>query len=149
MHALAGISILAPRTDEDFQRYYHLRWRLLREPWGQPPGSERDYLDVAAVHLFACGVDRVPIAVGRLHFNSRTEAQIRYMAVEEEYQRRGIGSLVLHALERMAVERGARCMVLDARESALGFYQKHGYAIAGRAPALYGVIPHARMSKQL
>ena len=149
MHALAGISILAPQTDEDFERYYHLRWRLLREPWGQPPGSERDYLDVAAVHLFACRADRVPIAVGRLHFNSRTEAQIRYMAVEKQYQRRGIGRLILHALERMAVERGARCVVLDARESASGFYQKHGYAIAGSAHTLYGVIAHVRMNKRL
>ena len=149
MHALAGISLLAPQTDEDFERYYRLRWRLLREPWGQPPGSERDGLDAAAVHLFACRADRVPIAVGRLHFNSRTQAQIRYMAVEESHRRRGIGSLMLHGLERGAVERGARCIVLDARESAIGFYQKHGYAIAGRAPTLYGVIAHARMIKTL
>lgn len=149
MHALAGIRLLAPQTDEDFERYYHVRWRLLREPWGQPPGSERDGLDATALHLFACVADRVPIAVGRLHFNSRTQAQIRYMAVEEGYQGRGIGSLMLHALERTAAERGARCIVLDARESAIGFYQKHGYAITGRAHVLYGVIAHHRMIKQL
>ena len=42
-----------------------------------------------------CEVDGIPIGVGRANFNSENEAQIRSMAVEQEWQGKGIGSLIL------------------------------------------------------
>jgi len=89
------------------------------------------------------------VAIGRLHFNSIREAQIRYMAVATGQQRRGYGSRLLQALELKAASLGAACIVLDARETALGFYRKHGYSVEGPGHTLYNSISHVRMRKIL
>lgn len=129
--------------------YYALRWEILRAPWKQPRGSERDALDAGAIHLMAVDGGGVLIGVGRLHFNSIREAQIRYMAVSVARQRRGVGTLLLHALEDRAKRLGAASIVLDARETALGFYRKHGYHAIGPGHVLYNCISHVRMQKTL
>ena len=36
------LQIRSPETPEEFEQYYHIRWKTLREPWGEPVGSERD-----------------------------------------------------------------------------------------------------------
>ena len=45
------MEIRSPETEQEFAAYYELRWRVLRKPWGQPSGSERDELDAAATHV--------------------------------------------------------------------------------------------------
>lgn len=92
---------------------------------------------------------RTLLGVGRLHFNSISEAQIRYMGVAAHCQRRGIGSLILRALEQKAAVLGAGIIVLDARETALGFYRKHGYAATGSGHMLFERIAHLKMEKKL
>jgi predicted GNAT family N-acyltransferase len=139
-----------PSTPEDFRRYFELRWKILRAPWNQPRGSERDPLDEQhSTHLMLTGTDDRVLGVGRLHFNNIREAQIRYMAIEIACQRKGLGSLLLTALEHRARELGAARIVLDARESALGFYRKHGYVAVGTGHVLFNRIAHLRMVKQL
>lgn len=141
------VEVREPKTEGEFEKYYELRWRVLREPWGQPRGSERDELEGEAVHVMACAGGEV-VGVGRLHFNSKEEAQIRYMAVKEGYRGRGIGSSILRELERRAKGLGARYIVLNAREGAAKFYEARGYKVVGRARPLFG-IPHLRMRKEL
>jgi GNAT superfamily N-acetyltransferase len=136
-----------PATPEAFDLYYDLRWRILRQPWGQPRGSERDSLEEESIHLMLLGPAGQPAAVGRLHFNSREEAQIRYMAVDLPFQRQGAGSQVLSSLEERAGSCGAERIVLNARLSAAAFYLKKGYRERGPAPALFGLIPHVRLEK--
>jgi GNAT superfamily N-acetyltransferase len=90
------------------------------------------------------------VAVGRLHLNSAEEAQVRYMAVEPDWHRAGLGSRILQSLENEARRRGARRMVLNSRDKAIGFYEKHGYAMSGEAGGLFGGrVQHMRMSKEL
>ncbi len=143
------IRIVTPQSAEDFQRYFDLRWRILRKPWGQPPGSERDAYEKEAIHVMACDAEGVPIGIGRLHLLSPTKAQIRFMAVEERFRRRGIGSAILKELERRAKALGIRRIVLNAREAEKGFYEKHGYRNLGKGPTLFGAIGHVRMAKDL
>ena len=141
--------IVEPASAEDFRRYYELRWRILRAPWQQPHGSERDPLDENSTHLMLVDSTRTVAGVGRLHFNSVREAQIRYMAIDVMHQRKGLGSSLLDALEYRARELGAASILLDARESALGFYYKHGYTVHGGGHMLFNRIAHVRMEKQL
>jgi hypothetical protein len=68
--------IIEPSTPAQFSDYYELRWKILRKPWNQPRGSERDALDETATHLMLLDEDGAPAGVGRLHFNSIREAQI-------------------------------------------------------------------------
>ena len=89
------------------------------------------------------------LGVGRLHFSTIGEARIRYMGVATEYRRRGIGTLILRGLEEKALRLGAARIVLDARETALGFYRKHGYVATGPGPMLFNRIAHVRMEKRV
>ncbi|MBI4175756.1 MAG: GNAT family N-acetyltransferase [Candidatus Aenigmarchaeota archaeon] len=139
--------ISEPKTGEEFERYYDLRWKILRAPWNQPRRSERDNLEDESIHVMCSGNSGV-LGVGRVHFNSADEAQIRYMAIDESQQGRGIGGRILLELERRAVERGAKYVILNSRESAVGFYRRHGYEVAGDAPAMFGIM-HYRMIKNL
>lgn len=138
----------SPQTAPQWERYYDLRWRVLREPWGQPPGSERDELDPESIHV-SLWDGELPVAGGRLHFNSPLEGQVRYMAVEPKWQGKQLGSRILGLLETRALAAGAHKVVLNAREEAAGFYVKHGYQVTGPAGLLFGSIPHLRMEKPL
>jgi predicted GNAT family N-acyltransferase len=142
--------IIEPASAEDYRQYYELRWKILRAPWQQPRGSERDPLDEGSTHLMLVDSIRRVTGVGRLHFNSIREAQLRYMAIDVMHQRSGLGSQLLDALEHRALLLGAASIVLDARESALGFYCKHGYTVLqGEGHVLFDRIAHVRMVKQI
>lgn len=143
------IEISAPNSTEELAEYYRFRWRLLRAPWNQPPGSERDEFDAAADHLLARNAAGEIVAVGRIHFPAPDIAQIRYMATREDHRGLGIGSSILARLERIAVIKGARSILLNARTGAAPFYQRLGYAIVGPGPTLFGEIEHNRMTKTL
>ena len=93
--------------------------------------------------------DRTVIGVGRLHFNSIREAQIRYMAIAADRQRQGLGSRLLEALENRARELGAARLMLDARETALRFYLIHGYRTFEPGHMLFNSIAHIKMEKAL
>jgi predicted GNAT family N-acyltransferase len=139
--------ITEPSTPDELHRYYDLRWKILRAPWNQPHGSEQDALDASSSHLMVVDSRQTVVAVGRLHFNTIREAQIRYMAVDTAHQRQGIGLQLLQALENRAAELGATRIVVNARESALRFYRKQGYEAEGPGHVLFNSIAHVKMRK--
>jgi predicted GNAT family N-acyltransferase len=143
------IVIRSPATDKEWQAYYQLRWEVLRKPWRQPPGSERDALEQDSYHLLADDNEGGVVAVGRLNKTDAVTAKIRYMAVANSYQRQGIGSLLLAALERQAQKWKVSTIELDARDSHRAFYEKHGYLAAGAGPTLFNEITHTKMQKEL
>src|SRR6266566_10147132 len=139
----------SPRSPSEWDAYFDLRWRILRQPWGQPCGSERDSEDDSAFHLLLMDAAGNPLACGRLHLAAPGEAQVRYMAVDEHTRGCGYGSRILEALEAEARGRGARKIVLNARDNAVEFYRKRCYDVIGDAETLFGVISHVRMEKSL
>ena len=141
------MKILEPKTEEEFEEYYELRWQVLRKPWGKPRGSERDDIEDKSIHIMVKN-DNI-LGVGRLHFNSNKEAQIRYMAVSAAHRKQGIGTMILKKLEEMARKKGAKYVVLNAREHAIGFYKKNGYRIVEKSYILFGSIQHFKMMKEL
>ena len=136
-------------TEDEFKRYYQLRWELLRAPWKQPQGSEVDDIEDQCFHLMAVDDKDKVIGVARLQYNSNTEAQIRYMAVAETSERKGIGRELVNTIEQHAKKSSHQLIILDAREEAVGFYQKSGYKITGKSYLLFDVIQHYRMVKAL
>ncbi len=137
-----------PETEQQFETYYHLRWQLLRQPWQQPPGSEKDQADATAFHRCVFRHEEM-VAVARLHLIDASDAQIRYMAVASQHQRKGLGSLLLHELEQIACEKGCQRILLHAREEAVAFYRQHGYQLQQPSHRLYGSIQHYLMDKLL
>jgi N-acetylglutamate synthase-like GNAT family acetyltransferase len=142
------IAIREPKTAGEFEKYYDLRWRILRAPWTHERTTARDEYEQQSIHLTAWAGDKL-VGTGRLHFVSADEAQVRSMAVENGFERQGIGSLILRGLEERAAQKGARSIVLNARDSALPFYRKHQYELVDRSYTLFDSIVHWRMRKAL
>lgn len=140
--------VKSPQTKDEFFKYYDLRWRILRAPWNQPKGSEQDELEGQAIHIIAVEDEKI-VGCGRAHFNTEDEAQIRYMAVENQWQGKGIGKLILDELEKRIIEKGAKKIILHARENVVKFYEKNGYKIVKPSHTLFGEIKHFLMIKNL
>ena len=144
------MKIIEPTTSEEFKKYYNLRYEILRQPWGQPRGSERDEGDETSIHRMIIDKNSGDaLAVGRLQFNSTHEAQIRYMAVADDLQGKGLGSQIISALEDVARGKGIQRINLSARENALQFYKNNGYEIVKKTHLLFGEIQHWLMGKEL
>lgn len=145
--------ILAPHTPAEWAAYYQLRYEVLRQPWQQPPGSERSPADEEpdTIHalLLEPGAPPVARAVGMLQLAEASQGQVRFMAVAPSQQGRGLGRQVLTYLEEKARAAGLREIVLHAREAAVPFYQKLGYATEAPSHTLFGQIPHFLMRKRL
>ena len=142
-------TIRQPETKEEFKDYYHLRWKLLRAAWHQPEGSEVDDIETDCFHVIAVDSVHTIIGVARLQFNSGNEVQIRYMAVSPEHQRQGVGRSMIGYMENHAMRTGHNDIVLDAREPAVGFYEKLGYEVTGKSYLLFDEIQHYKMHKHL
>lgn len=150
--------LITPSTPAQWQSYYQLRYQVLRAPWQQPPGSERDELEQVAEHRMIIDSHGQALAVGRLHFLTPPDtdnpplavlqAQVRYMAVAEAARGQGLGAVVLDALEQAALAKGCQQIVLNARDSAVEFYRKAGYRQGAELPPLW-TIPHWQMLKEL
>ena len=142
------IALREPKTADELDRYYDLRWRVLRSSWTQDGKNYRDEREPNSLHMTAWIGDQL-VGTGRLHLLNGEEVQVRSMAVEQGFERRGIGGLILRELEKRAVERGARRVVLDARDSAVPFYRKLGYQVLEQSYTLFNEIVHWRMWKDL
>jgi predicted GNAT family N-acyltransferase len=141
--------IRAPESPSDWAGYFELRWRVLRAPWGQAPGGERDELERTSIHRMICNADGQVLAVGRLHRLDERRAQIRYMAVTCYLQNNGLGTLILKSLEECAAAMEVARIELHAREPAVPFYQRNGYRVVKRSHLLFGEIQHYLMTKTL
>ncbi|MGB1199815.1 MAG: YiiD C-terminal domain-containing protein [Thalassotalea sp.] len=141
------IECRAPKNPQELEKYYQLRWQVLREPWQQAKGSEQDELEAQAIHRLIINESDEVIAVGRLHFTENNSAQIRYMAVAPAFAGQGFGRQIINALEQVAINFGASTIELNAREQALGFYQQLGYQGNKISHLLYGQIKHIAMKK--
>ncbi len=138
-----------PNTPEEFQRYRDLRWKILRAPYNQPRITEQDDVGIVDYPIMVCEVDGIPIGVGRAHFISEDEAQIRSISVEPEWEGKGIGSIILNELEKIVTEKGARRIIVHARNSAIEFYKKNEYKEVEPSYTLFGEIEHTLMEKRI
>lgn len=143
------MKISSPSNPEEFEKYYRLRWEVLRKPWNQPIGSERDDTENSSLHLMSLDDEGNVTGVCRMHLNTPEEAQVRYMAVAPNQQGKGTGAALLQEAEKAAVAQGAHKMVLQARDTALGFYERCGYKVIQKTHLLYGSIQHYLMEKTL
>lgn len=75
--------------------------------------------------------------------------RIRGMAVESDQRGRGCGHQLLEACLHAARTRGGTRVWCNARTTAAGFYDRHGFRVEGDAFSLPGIGPHLRMVVEL
>ena len=141
-----NILFKSPSSSEEFKEYDLFRWEILRKPLGKSIKSLKDEYEDSSYHLIGV-IDNKIIACGRLHFNSDNEAQIRYMAIDENFQRKGIGVKIIKLLEVEAKKRQINKIVLNARNHVIEFYAKSGYRAVRKYEGSDTGIPHTTMEK--
>ena len=145
------MKIIIPKSENDFNLYYHFRWQQLRKKLNKPKGTEKDNLEDKSYHLMLMENSKV-VGVGRIHFiinNLNKKAQIRYMAIDENFQNRGYGSLLLLELEKIAFKNNVSYVFLHARENAINFYLKNNYKKNKKSHLLFNSIQHWLMDKKI
>ena len=125
-----------------------LRYEVLRKPWNQTRQSVTDDLEALAINAYI-EKDGVVIACGRLQSNANDTGQIRYMAVNNSFQGKGLGKLIVAKLEEEAKLLQIKTIELQARENAVEFYKSQSYTLQKISFKLWDIIQHYLMVKHL
>jgi predicted GNAT family N-acyltransferase len=142
------ITIRTPETDQEWEAYYDLRYKILRAPLNQLRGSERNEGDVTGIH-FALYEHHLLIAVARLDKLNHIVFQARWVAVENNQQGKGFGKLIMEEMEAKVNALGGKSIMLQARDYAVDFYLKLGYTVIAPSFKLFDVLQHFEMKKEL
>ncbi|MBX2920846.1 MAG: GNAT family N-acetyltransferase [Chitinophagaceae bacterium] len=131
----------------EYQQMIRLRDEILRKPLGlyfDPEELNREKDDVL---IGAFEEDKLIGCCLLTRFDSTT-CRLRQMAVSSNLQQKGVGATLMNFAENVARERGYETLVMHARKSVVGFYERFGYIISG--DEFYEVtIPHYVMKKRL
>ena len=145
---ITELIIRSPKTEKEWEQYFHFRWGMLRKPLGMSKNEGKDGIEQQSFHQMVTDKKKNIIGVGRVHFNNEEQAQIRYMAVKENKQRAGIGTIIVHKLEEYSSKQKRKEVVLNSRENSKKFYMSLGYEELGPFVSETG-IPHVKMRKTL
>lgn len=144
------ITIKKPATRDDFKAYYALRYRILRQPWGQPKGTEKDDFEPISLHFMAVDDENNEV-VGcvKLFEKAAGVGQFSHMAVSDTRQRQGIGKLLLDTVEEAARLQGYTALGTLTHLTSTGFFEKKGYQITGLPTRFFGTAQMVWVEKDL
>ena len=133
---------------KEYRQMIALRQAILRDPLGlkfspEELEKEKDNILIAAFEeeddmLGCCMLTKI---------DSQT-LQLRQMAVKNNLQGKGIGASIMNFAETISRDRGYRRIIMHARDTAIGFYEKFGYKVKGE-PFTEINLPHHVMEKKI
>lgn len=131
----------------DYREAVALRRAVLRMPLGLDFTDEQLQAEDKDIHLGAYDETGLIGTVILTPYGDDV-VKLRQMAVDKRARGHGIGTLLLKAAEAEARQHGARCIRLEARLTAEGFYARHGYASNGEV-FIQVIQPHILMTKSI
>lgn len=142
------VEIRTPETQQEWDDYYDLRYRILREPLNQPRGSEKNEGDEYGIHFALFQHGKIG-AIARLDCIDEMSCQARFVAVETHLQGSGFGRLIMNELENKGRSLGMKKIVLHARDYAVIFYTRLDYKLIEPSYKLFDTLQHFLMEKAL
>lgn len=132
-----------------FDESVRLRYDILREPLGLDFNAKDIVEEHRQIHLGGYDAEMKLVACLVLNpIEAENATKMRQVAVMENLQRKGLGSLLVEESEKLAKEKGFSKMIMNARETAIPFYQRLGYEKFGRK-FIEVKVPHYKMRKDL
>jgi N-acetylglutamate synthase-like GNAT family acetyltransferase len=142
--------IKTPATREEFKAYYALRYKVLREPWGHPKGTEKDDYEPISEHFMAVDEQTGEVlGVIKLYEKTPGVGNLSHLAVATAHQHKGIGNFLIKAVENRGQERGFKILGAMSRVTATAYFEKHGYHIVGIPTLHLGTTHLVWMEKEL
>lgn len=134
-------------NSDNYHQMVILRENILRKPLGLTFSGEDLKNEDKNIHIGFYDEDKLEGCCMLSPINSDT-VQLRQMAVIAGLQGKGIGRSIMQFSENIARDLGFKRMVMHARESAVGFYEKLYYKKVGDI-FMEVNIPHYFLEKQL
>jgi len=131
----------------EYNQMVDLRFNVLRKPLGLS-FSELDLENEKNDVLMGCFDEDVLEGCCLLTKAGEKTLRLRQMAVANGVQGKGIGRVLMSFAENIARDMGNQKLVMHARKSAVGFYEKLGYKICSDEFEEVSV-PHYIMEKDL
>lgn len=137
-------------NSELYQQACQLRYQLFYQPHGLSFDSIFNSQETESFHLGIINHDLL-VAYGQLTQQTDQTYKISQMVVHPNYQRQGLGKKVLAELITISQQKNAQKIVLDARISAVNFYQQLGFKkiMGTEHPSATTGVPHIYMQLKL
>ena len=132
---------------KEYQQMVHLRHEILRKPLGLTFDEAELENEKEDILIGAFEDDRL-LGCCLLSPMDTSTIRLRQMAVPNNMQGKGIGRALMIFAENIARDQGYRKLCMHARKTAIGFYEKLGYAVSG-GEFVEVTIPHCIMEKSL
>lgn len=131
---------------EEHKKEIELRYKVLRQPLGLNYAQEQLDAEKDESHFAAFDGEKL---VGCLLMKAidNKESKMRQVAVDEDYQGKGVGKALVLYSEKFAAENGFSVITLHARKTAIPFYEKLGYQVVGEE-FIEVAQPHFKMKKE-
>lgn len=124
-----------------------LRDKILRKPLGLEFSVEDLAEEYNDYHLgLLCDGDLIACLV--MSPKEPNVIKMRQVAVDESFQSKGLGSILVRACEEFCREKGFEKIVLNARDTAIKFYERLEYQKEGE-PFIEVGIKHMKMYKNI
>jgi predicted GNAT family N-acyltransferase len=129
-----------------YQQACLLRYQLFYQPHGLSLDTIFNTQETESIHLGVINDDLL-LAYGQLTQQTEQIYKIGQMVVHPNYQRQGLGKKLLAELIAIARQKDAQKIVLDARISAINFYQQLGFKkiLGTEHPSATTGVPHIYM----
>ena len=131
----------------EYQQMIQMRNDILRKPLGLSFTSEELEKEKEEVLIGAFEEEKM-LGCCMLVRENDNNCRLRQMAVLKNLQGKGIGRALMHFAENIARDMGYKKLLMHARKTAAGFYEKQGYRISG-GEFTEVTIPHYVMEKDL
>ena len=132
---------------KEYRQMVDLRYNMLRKPLGLSFTDEEINQEKTYIHIGCFDDDKLE-GCCMLVPKDKDTVQLRQMAVISGLQGKGIGRVLMQFAENISRDLGYRVIMMHARKTALGFYEKLGYIKSGNE-FLEVSIPHYVMEKGL
>ena len=132
---------------KEYLQMVKLRNEILRQPLGLTFTPEELTKEKEDILIGAFDEDQM-LACCMLTKEDKNSLRLRQMAVQNNLQGKGIGASMMNFAEILARDKGFKKLIMHARETAVGFYEKLGYKVVGDKFTEV-TIPHYVMEKKL
>lgn len=132
---------------KEYKQMIDLRYEILRKPLNltfQADELDKEKNDI----LIGAFEEEKMLGCCLLTIVEKDIVRLRQMAVQNNLQGKGIGASMMNFAENVARDAGYKILIMHARKSAIGFYEKFGYKVSGDE-FIELSIPHYIMEKKL
>lgn len=132
---------------EMLEQVFLIRTKVFINEQNVPFAEEIDEFEDTAIHFLVVDDNNEPIAASRMR-DVAGKAKIERVCVLPEYRQQHVGKKLMEFIEKVAVAKKFKVIIVDAQMQALNFYKKLGYNVCSEV-FLDAGIKHCRMEKKI